>query len=46
MNFRNVRVILSATELLGLRAVNTNDAQLVRSRNEGAEGALFRMRSQ
>jgi hypothetical protein len=46
MNFRNVRVIISASEVLGLRAVNTNDAQLVRSRNEGAEGTLFRMRSQ
>ena len=46
MSFRNVRVILSASELLGLRAVNMTDAQLVRSRNEGVEGALFRMRSQ
>ena len=46
MNIRNVRVIVSASELLGLRAVNTPDVQLVRSRNEGVEGALFRMRTQ
>lgn len=42
---RNFRVILSAAELLGLRTVNTPDVQLIRSRNEGVEGVLFRMRN-
>lgn len=46
MNVKNMRVIVSASELLGLRAVNMPDVQLVRSRNEGVEGALFRMRTQ
>ena len=46
MSFKNFRVILSASELIGLRSVNTPDVQLIRSRNEGVEGVLFRMRSQ
>ncbi|MGQ0562608.1 MAG: hypothetical protein ACT443_12130 [Gemmatimonadota bacterium] len=46
LGFSNFRLIISASELLGLRAVNAPDVQLVRSRNEGVEGALFRMRGQ
>ncbi|MGQ0814000.1 MAG: hypothetical protein ACT4O1_05995 [Gemmatimonadota bacterium] len=46
LRFKNFRVILSASELLGLRTVNTPDVQLIRSRNEGVEGFLFRMRNQ
>lgn len=46
VSLKKFRVILSASELLGLRAVNTPDVQLIRSRNEGVEGVLFRMRNQ
>lgn len=43
--FRHFRVILSASELLGLASANTSDVQLVRSRNEGVAGVLFRTRN-
>lgn len=40
------RMILSAIELLGLGAAERPDTQLLRSRNEGAAGDLFRFRNQ
>lgn len=42
LRWRNMRFILSANELLGLRGSDISDTQLVRSRNEGVAGELFR----
>ena len=40
----NFRVILSASELLGIAGSNVPDVQLHRSRKEGVSGELFRFR--
>jgi hypothetical protein len=40
----NFRLIFSATELLGIAGTGTPDDQLLRSRNEGVTGELFRFR--
>lgn len=39
------RMILSASELLGIGGAETSDTQLLRSRNEGVAGELFRFRN-
>ncbi len=39
------RVILSATELLGIAGSSTPDVQLLRSRKDGVSGELFRFRN-
>lgn len=41
----NVRMILSASELLGIGTSDVPDIQLLRSRNDGVAGELFRFRS-
>ncbi|HUP89262.1 MAG TPA: hypothetical protein VM100_07930, partial [Longimicrobiales bacterium] len=41
-SWRGVRMILSASEILGLGAGDSPDTQLLRSRNEGLAGELFR----
>lgn len=45
-HLNRVRLILSASELLGLSGGDNPDSQLVRSRNEGVAGELFRFRNQ
>lgn len=39
---KNIRLIFSARELLGLVRANGSDVQLLRSRNEGVAGVFFR----
>jgi hypothetical protein len=39
------RLIISASELLSLGALGSSDVQLLRSRNEGVAGELFRFRT-
>lgn len=43
--FKDFRLIISASELLGLAGANAPDMQLLRSRNEGVGGVLFRTRN-
>ena len=43
---KDFRFTLSASELLGLAGIGISDPQLLRSRNEGAAGELFRFRGQ
>jgi outer membrane protein assembly factor BamA len=46
-SFSNYRLIISASELLGLSATQrAQDAQLLRSRSEGVAGELFRISNQ
>ena len=45
MSFKNYRLIISASELLGLSAQGSQDEQLLRSRAEGIAGELFRVRN-
>jgi hypothetical protein len=42
---KKFRVILSATELIGIAGSGTPDVQLLRSRKEGVSGELFRFRN-
>jgi hypothetical protein len=44
--FKNFRLIVSASELLGLSGAGTPDVQLLRSRSEGVGGDLFRIGTQ
>jgi hypothetical protein len=43
---KNSRILISASELLGLSALGLRDAQLIRSRREGIAAELFRNRNQ
>lgn len=43
---KDFRLLISASELLGLSHVDDPDVQLMRSRNEGVAGELFRFRGQ
>ena len=45
-NFRNYRILISASELLGISALGFQDVQLLRSRREGIAAELFRNRNQ